>query len=219
MGDTLAPLAVNADAPAGIGVLSSSGQRRQRHRISAGGRYAYDGHRRQFWHQKDRRRPQRGGVRCPMRQLMAWKSACRYRTGGAPELIRRRSDAAALRWWRLDRAGRAWDLGDRVCAGGVAGEVAYAATYALRPGMAVDLAAAVGADPGMVVLSWTPPPAGASQVAVAVNVVDDTDCCLDALPGLDASEYTCAGRREGATCVALLHSATARWRLHPGEHR
>ena len=95
------------------------------------------------------------------------------------------------------------DLGDRVCAAGVAGQAAYAAAYALRPGTALDLAAAVGADPGDV-LSWTPPAAGTSQVAVAVNVVDDTDCCLDTLPGLDASEYTCAGRRAEATCVALL---------------
>ena len=97
------------------------------------------------------------------------------------------------------------DLGDRVCAAGVAGQAAYAAAYALRPGTALDLAAAVGVDPGDV-LSWTPPVAGTSQVAVAVavNVVDDTDCCLDTLPGLDASEYTCAGRRAEATCVALL---------------
>ena len=96
------------------------------------------------------------------------------------------------------------DLGDRVCAAGVTGQAAYAAAYALRPGTVLDLAASVGDDPGTIVLSWTPPAAGASQVAVVVNVADDTDYCLDTLPGLDASSYTCAGRRAGQTYVALL---------------
>ena len=41
-------------------------------------------------------------------------------------------------------------------------------------------------------------------MAVVVNVADDTDYCLDTLPGLDASTYTCAGRTAGATYVALL---------------
>ena len=108
---------------------------------------------------------------------------------------------AAGSWTEL--AG-ARDLGDRVCAAGVTGEAAYAAAYALPPGTVLDLAASVGADPGTVVLSWTPPAAGTSQVAVVVNVSDDTDYCLDTLPGLDASSYTCAGRRAGATYVALL---------------
>ena len=96
------------------------------------------------------------------------------------------------------------DLGNRVCAGGVTGEAAYAAAYALRPGTVLDLAASVGDDPGTIELSWTPPAAGTSQVAVVVNVADDTDYCLDTLPGLDASTYTCAGRTAGQTYVALL---------------
>ena len=104
-------------------------------------------------------------------------------------------------WTELDGAR---DLGDRVCAGGVAGEAAYAVGYALRPGTVLDLAAAVGADPGTIELSWTPPAAGTAQVAVVVNAADDTDYCLDTLPGLDASSYTCAGRRAGQTYVALL---------------
>ena len=104
-------------------------------------------------------------------------------------------------WTELDGAR---DLGDRVCAGGVAGEAAYAVGYGLRPGTVLDLAAAVGADPGTIELSWTPPAAGTAQVAVVVNAADDTDYCLDTLPGLDASSYTCAGRTAGATYVALL---------------
>ena len=108
---------------------------------------------------------------------------------------------AAGSWTELSGAR---DLGDRVCAGGVAGEAAYATAYALRPGTVLDLAAAVGDDPGTIALSWTPPAAGTSQVAVVVNVADDTDYCLDTLPGLDASSYTCAGRIAGATYVALL---------------
>ena len=108
---------------------------------------------------------------------------------------------AAGSWTELDGAR---DLGDRVCAAGVAGQAAYAAGYALRPGTVLDLAASVGDDPGTIELSWTPPAAGASQVAVVVNVADDTDYCLDTLPGLEASSYTCAGRTAGATYVALL---------------
>ena len=104
-------------------------------------------------------------------------------------------------WTELDGAR---DLGDRVCVGGVAGEAAYAVGYALRPGTVLDLAAAVGADPGTIELSWTPPAAGTAQVAVVVNAADDTDYCLDTLPGLDASSYTCAGRTAGASYVALL---------------
>ncbi len=96
------------------------------------------------------------------------------------------------------------DLGDRVCAAGVTGQAAYAAAYALRPGTVLDLAASVGDTPGTIALSWTPPAAGTAQVAVVVNVADDTDYCLDTLPGLDASTYTCAGRTAGQTYVALL---------------
>ena len=108
---------------------------------------------------------------------------------------------AAGSWTELPGAR---DLGDRVCAAGVTGQAAYATAYALPPGTVLDLAASVGDTPGTIALSWTPPAAGASQVAVVVNVADDTDYCLDTLPGLDASTYTCAGRRAGQTYVALL---------------
>ena len=108
---------------------------------------------------------------------------------------------AAGSWTELDGAR---DLGDRVCAAGVTGQAAYAAAYALRPGTVLDLAASVGDTPGTIALSWTPPAAGTSQVAVVVNVADDTDYCLDTLPGLDASSYACAGRTAGQTYVALL---------------
>ena len=97
------------------------------------------------------------------------------------------------------------DLGDRVCAAGVTGQAAYATAYALRPGTVLDLAASAPADaPGTIALSWTPPAAGTSQVAVVVNAADDTDYCLDTLPGIDASSYTCAGRTAGQTYVSLL---------------
>ncbi len=108
---------------------------------------------------------------------------------------------AAGSWTELSGAR---DLGDRVCAAGATGQAAYAAAYALRPGTVLDLAASVGADPGTIALSWTPPAAGTAQVAVVVNIADDTDYCLDTLPGLDASRYTCAGRTAGQTYVALL---------------
>ena len=108
---------------------------------------------------------------------------------------------AAGSWTELSGAR---DLGNRVCAAGATGQAAYAAAYALRPGTVLDLAAAVGTDPGTIELFWTPPAAGESQVAVVVNVADDTDYCLDTLPGLDASSYTCAGRTAGQTYVALL---------------
>ena len=108
---------------------------------------------------------------------------------------------AAGSWTELSGAR---DLGDRVCAGGVTGQAAYAAAYALRPGTVLDLAASVGDDPGTIELSWTPPAAGTAQVAVVVNIADDTDYCLDTLPGLDASTYTCVGRTAGQTYVALL---------------
>ena len=108
---------------------------------------------------------------------------------------------AAGSWTELSGAR---DLGDRVCAAGATGQAAYAAAYALRPGTVLDLVASVGDDPGTIELSWTPPAAGASQVAVVVNAADDTDYCLDTLPGLDASSYTCAGRTAGQTYVTLL---------------
>ena len=124
---------------------------------------------------------------------------------------------AAGSWTEL--AG-ARDLGDRVCAGGVTGQAAYAAAYALRPGTVLDLAATAPADsPGTIALSWTPPAAGTAQVAVVVNVADDTDYCLDTLPGLDASSYTCAGADGGANLCGAADCAVAGWGLHPGQHR
>ncbi len=124
--------------------------------------------------------------------------------------LRTAADAAALTLLRY--AGGSWaelagarDLGDRVCAGGVTGEAAYAAAYALRPGTVLDLAASAPADaPGTIELTWTPPAAGTSQVAVVVNAADDTDYCLETLAGLGASSYTCADRTAGQTYVALL---------------
>ena len=197
--DTLAPLAVNADAPAGVSVYGPPGTT-ARATLSAAG--------------ADTPTTATGagfGIGNAVAVLVSdapddgleiclpVSDALRAEVGSA--LILTLLRYAAGSWTEL--AG-ARDLGDRVCAAGATGEAAYAAAYALRPGTVLDLAAAVGDTPGTIDLSWTPPAAGSSQVAVVVNAADDTDYCLDTLPGLDASTYTCAGRRAGATYVALL---------------
>ena len=125
--------------------------------------------------------------------------------------LRMQAGAAVLTLLR-SIGGGAWaelagarDLGDRVCAGGVTGAASYAAGYALKPGTVLDLAASAPADaPGTIELTWTPPAAGTSQVAVVVNAADDTDYCLETLAGLGASRYSCADRTAGQTYVALL---------------
>ena len=197
--DKLAPLAVNADAPAGVSVYGPPGT------------------------------TARATVAPPAADTPTVATSAGFGIGPAVavsvsdapddglEICLPVSDAlraeagSALILTLLRYAAGSWtelagarDLGDRVCAGGVTGQAAYAAAYALPPGTVLDLAASVGDDPGTIALSWTPPAAGASQVAVVVNIADDTDYCLDTLPGLDASSYTCAGRRAGATYVALL---------------
>ena len=197
--DTLAPLAVNADAPAGVSVYGPPGGAATA-TVSA---------------PADDTPTTATGAGFGIGPAVAVSvsdapadgleiclpvsSELRAEAGSALVLTLLRYAAGA--WTELSGAR---DLGDRVCAAGVAGQAAYAAGYALRPGTVLDLAASVGADPGTIALSWTPPAAGTAQVAVVVNVADDTDYCLDTLPGLDASSYTCAGRRAGATYVALL---------------
>ena len=127
------------------------------------------------------------------------------------DALRMQAGAAVLTLLR-SVGGGAWaelagarDLGDRVCAGGVTGDAAYAAGYALKPGTVLDLAASAPADaPGTIELTWTPPAAGTAQVAVVVNAADDTDYCLETLAGLGASRYSCADRTAGQTYVALL---------------
>ena len=197
--DTLAPLAVNADAPAGVSVYGPPGT------------------------------TARASVAAAADDTPAVATGAGFGIGpavavsvsGAPDdgleiclpvsAALRAEVNSALILTLLRYAGGSWaelagarDLGDRVCAGGVTGEAAYAAAYALRPGTVLDLAASVGDTPGTITLSWTTPASGASQVAVVVNAADDTDYCLDTLPGLDASSYTCAGRTAGQTYVALL---------------
>ena len=197
--DTLAPLAVNADAPAGVSVYGPPGT------------------------------AARATVSTPADDTPTTATGAGFGIGSAVavsvsdapddglEICLPVSDAlraeagSALVLTLLRYAAGAWtelagarDLGDRVCAAGVTGQAAYAAAYALRPGTVLDLAASVGDDPGTIELSWTPPAAGTSQVAVVVNIADDTDYCLDTLPGLDASSYTCAVRTAGQTYVALL---------------
>ena len=197
--DKLAPLPVNADAPAGVSVYGPPGTT-ARATVSS---------------------PADDTPTVATGAGFGIGSAVAVSVSDAPddglEICLPVSDAlraevnSALILTLLRYAGGAWtelsgarDLGDRVCAGGVTGQAAYAAAYALRPGTVLDLAAAVGDTPGTIALSWTPPAAGSSQVAVVVNVADDTDYCLDTLPGLDASSYTCAGRTAGQTYVALL---------------
>ena len=197
--DTLAPLPVNADAPAGVSVYAPPGSAAT------------------------------ATVSVPAADTPAVATGAGFGIGtavavsvsGAPddglEICLPVSDAlradagSALVLTLLRYAAGSWtelagarDLGDRVCAAGVTGQAAYATAYALRPGTVLDLSASVGDTPGTIALSWTPPAAGTAQVAVVVNVADDTDYCLDTLPGLDASSYTCADRRAGQTYVALL---------------
>ena len=197
--DTLAPLAVNADAPAGVSVYGPPGTTAtatvsppadDTPTVATGAGFGIGN----AVAVSVSDAPDDGLEIC-----LPVSSELRAEAGSA--LILTLLRYAAGSWTEL--AG-ARDLGDRVCAAGVTGQAAYAAAYALRPGTVLDLAASVGDTPGTIALSWTPPAAGTSQVAVVVNVADDTDYCLDTLPGLDASSYTCAGRTAGATYVALL---------------
>ena len=57
---------------------------------------------------------------------------------------------------------------------------------------------------GTITVTWTPGTAAASQVIVVVNVVDDTDYCLEVDATGVANSYQCAGRTEGETYVALV---------------
>ena len=197
--DTLAPLAVNADSPAGVSVYGPPGTTASATvsaaaddtpTVATGAGFGIG----PAVAVSVSDAPDDGLEIC-----LPVSDALRAEAGSA--LILTLLRYAAGSWTELSGAR---DLGDRVCAAGVTGQAAYATAYALRPGTVLDLAASVGDTPGTIALSWTPPAAGASQVAVVVNVADDTDYCLDTLPGLDASSYTCAGRRTGATYVALL---------------
>ena len=198
--DTLAPLAVNADAPAGVSVYGPPGTTAtatvsppaaDTPTVATGAGFGIG--------------PAvavsvSGAPDDGLEICLPVSDELRAEAGSA--LILTLLRYAAGSWAELSGAR---DLGDRVCAGGVTGQAAYATAYALRPGTVLDLTASAPADaPGTIALSWTPPAAGSSQVAVVVNVADDTDYCLDTLPGLDASTYTCAGRRAGQTYVALL---------------
>ena len=197
--DTLVPLAVNADAPAGVSVYGPPGTTATA-TVSP---------------------PADDTPTTATGAGFGIGSAVAVSVSGAPadglEICLPVSDTlradagSALILTLLRYAGGVWtelsgarDLGDRVCAAGVTGQAAYATAYALRPGTVLDLAASVGDTLGTIALSWTPPAAGTSQVAVLVNIADDTDYCLDTLPGLEASTYTCVGRTAGQTYVALL---------------
>ena len=57
---------------------------------------------------------------------------------------------------------------------------------------------------GTITVTWTPGNAAASQVIVVVNVVDDTDYCLEVDFTGTANSYQCAERTEGETYVALV---------------
>ena len=197
--DTLAPLAVNADAPAGVSVYGPPGSAATATVSAAADDTPTVATGAGFGIGPAVAVAVSGAPDDGLEICLPVSDDLRAEAGSALVLTLLRYAAGS--WTEL--AG-ARDLGDRVCAGGVTGEAAYATAYALRPGTVLDLAAAVGDTPGTIVLSWTPPAAGASQVAVVVNVADDTDYCLDTLPGIDASSYTCAGRTAGQTYVALL---------------
>ena len=52
---------------------------------------------------------------------------------------------------------------------------------------------------GTITVTWRPGNAAVSQVIVVVNVVDDTDYCLEVDPTGSASSYQCAGRDRGGS--------------------
>ena len=197
--DTLAPLAVNADAPAGVSVYGPPGTTASATVAAAGTDTPTTAAGAGFAIGPSVAVSVSDAPDDGLEICLPVSDDLRADAGSA--LILTLLRYAAGSWTEL--AG-ARDLGDRVCAAGVTGEAAYATAYALRPGTVLDLAASVGDTPGTIALSWTPPAAGTSQVAVVVNVADDTDYCLDTLPGLDTSSYTCAGRTAGQTYVALL---------------
>ena len=57
---------------------------------------------------------------------------------------------------------------------------------------------------GTITVTWTLGNAAASQVIVVVNVLDDTDYCLEVDFTGTANSYQCAGRTEGETYVVLV---------------
>ena len=63
---------------------------------------------------------------------------------------------------------------------------------------------AASAADGTITATWTPGNAAASQVIVVVNVLDDTDYCLEVDFTGTAISYQCAGRTEGETYVVLV---------------
>ena len=63
---------------------------------------------------------------------------------------------------------------------------------------------AASAADGTITVTWTPGNAAASQVIVVVNVLDDTDYCLEVDFTGTAISYQCAGRTEGETYVVLV---------------
>ena len=63
---------------------------------------------------------------------------------------------------------------------------------------------AASAADGTITVTWTPGNAAASQVIVVVNVLDDTDYCLEVDFTGTANSYQCAGRAEGETYVVLV---------------
>ena len=63
---------------------------------------------------------------------------------------------------------------------------------------------AASAADGTITVTWNPGNAAASQVIVVVNVLDDTDYCLEVDFTGTANSYQCAERTEGETYVALV---------------
>ena len=63
---------------------------------------------------------------------------------------------------------------------------------------------AASAADGTITVLWTPGSGAASQVIVVVNVLDDTDYCLDVDATGSGSSYECEGVTVGATYVVLV---------------
>ena len=57
---------------------------------------------------------------------------------------------------------------------------------------------------GTITVSWIPGTGAASQVIIAVNVIDDTDYCLDFDPSGSVSSSECTGRTAGQVYAVLV---------------
>ena len=90
--------------------------------------------------------------------------------------------------------------------------VDMAVDYELHPEMhdaaAVEFSAptnvAATSSGGTITLTWTPGARAVSQIAIVVNLADDTDYCLSMVLAGDVSSYECTERTVGASYAVLV---------------